>query len=55
MGVIPDSTVLIAAERAGYTPREISGDLTVKLGDTEAVFVRAESKAVCKSEVFEWL
>jgi len=37
MGIAPDSTVLIAAERAGYTPREVIGDIIVKHRDIEAV------------------
>ena len=36
MGIAPDSTVLIAAERAGYTPRKVIRDIVSKLGDTEA-------------------
>jgi hypothetical protein len=37
MGIVPDSTVLIAAERAGYTPRDVIGDIIAKHGDIEAV------------------
>lgn len=36
MGVILDSTVLVAAERAGQNPRQAIRDLLSKLGDTEA-------------------
>jgi len=36
VGVVLDSTVLIAAERAGQTPRGAIQDLLSKLGDTEA-------------------
>ena len=36
MGVTLDSSVLIAAERAGQNPRAVTQDLAAKLGDTEA-------------------
>lgn len=36
MGVLLDSTVLIAAERAGKNPRNVIEEMTVALGDTEA-------------------
>ena len=36
MGVILDSTVLIAAERSGKNPRRVIEDLAASLGDTEA-------------------
>ena len=36
MGIVLDSTVLIAAERTGQNPRAVVKDLVAKLGDTEA-------------------
>ena len=36
MGIVLDSTVLVAAERAGQNPRGAIQDLLSKLGDTEA-------------------
>ncbi len=36
MGIVLDSTVLIAAERAGQNPRGVIEDLLRKMGDTEA-------------------
>jgi tRNA(fMet)-specific endonuclease VapC len=36
VGVILDSTVLIAAERSGRNPRRVIEDLAASLGDTEA-------------------
>lgn len=36
MGVVLDSTVLIAAERAGQNPRSVIQDLLAKMGDAEA-------------------
>lgn len=36
MGIVVDSTVLIAAERAGETPRKVIADLFAVMGDTEA-------------------
>lgn len=36
MGIVLDSTVLIAAERAGQNPRSVIEDLLAKMGDTEA-------------------
>jgi tRNA(fMet)-specific endonuclease VapC len=36
MGIVVDSSVLVAAERAGQNPRAVIEDLMVKLGDTEA-------------------
>ena len=35
MGIVLDSTVLIAAERAGKTPRQVIADVAAGLGDTE--------------------
>ena len=37
MGIILDSTVLIAAERGGYTPREVVGSLISVHGDDEVI------------------
>jgi len=36
VGIVLDSTVLIAAERAGQNPRGVIEDLLAKMGDTEA-------------------
>jgi predicted nucleic acid-binding protein len=36
VGIIIDSTVLIAAERSGKNPRRVIEDLAASLGDTEA-------------------
>ena len=36
MGIVVDSTVLIAAERAGENPRKVIADLLAAMGDTEA-------------------
>ncbi len=36
MGVLLDSTVLIAAERAGKNPRKVIEEITAAVGDTEA-------------------
>ena len=36
MGIVLDSTVLVSAERAGQSPRNLIEDLIAKLGDTEA-------------------
>lgn len=36
MGIVLDSTVLIAAERTGQNPRAVIKDLLANLGDTEA-------------------
>jgi tRNA(fMet)-specific endonuclease VapC len=36
VGIVLDSTVLIAAERAGQNPRAVIEDLLAKIGDTEA-------------------
>lgn len=36
MGVLLDSTVLIAAERAGKNPREVIEEIAAALGDREA-------------------
>jgi predicted nucleic acid-binding protein len=36
VGVVLDSTVVIAAERAGKNPRRVVEDLAASLGDTEA-------------------
>ena len=36
MGILADSTVMIAAERAGLTPRQIIAELIARHGDTEA-------------------
>ena len=36
MGVVLDSTVVIAAERSGKNPRRVIEDLAARLGDTEA-------------------
>ena len=36
MGVVLDSTVPIAAERAGKNPRKVIEELAAVLGDTEA-------------------
>lgn len=36
MGVVLDSTVLIAAERAGKNPRKVIQEIAAVLGDTEA-------------------
>ncbi len=36
MGVVLDSSVIIAAERAGKSPRQVVSELAALLGDTEA-------------------
>jgi predicted nucleic acid-binding protein len=36
VGILLDSTVLIAAERAGKNPHQVIEDILAKLGDTEA-------------------
>lgn len=36
MGIVLDSTVLIAAERSGKNPRRIVEEMAARLGDTEA-------------------
>jgi len=36
MGVVLDSSVLIAAERQGKNPRQVIEEIAAKLGDTEA-------------------
>jgi tRNA(fMet)-specific endonuclease VapC len=36
VGIVLDSTVLIAAERAGKNPRAVIEEITAALGDTEA-------------------
>jgi predicted nucleic acid-binding protein len=36
VGIVLDSTVLIAAERAGQNPHAVIEDLLVKMGDSEA-------------------
>lgn len=36
MGVVLDSSVLIAAEREGKNPRQVIEEIAAKLGDTEA-------------------
>lgn len=36
MGIVLDSTVLIAAERAGKNPHAVIEELAAALGDTEA-------------------
>jgi hypothetical protein len=36
MGIVLDSTVLIAAERAGKNPRQVIKDVAARLGDMEA-------------------
>ncbi len=36
MGIVLDSTVVIAAERSGKNPRGVIEDLTASVGDTEA-------------------
>ena len=36
MGIVLDSTVLIAAERSGKNARGVVEDVLVKVGDTEA-------------------
>jgi predicted nucleic acid-binding protein len=36
VGVLLDSTVLIAAERAGRNPRKVIQEITAAVGDTEA-------------------
>jgi tRNA(fMet)-specific endonuclease VapC len=36
VGVVLDSTVVIAAERSGKNPRRVIEDLAARLGDTEA-------------------
>jgi predicted nucleic acid-binding protein len=36
VGIVLDSTILIAAERTGQNPRAVIKDLVTKLGDTEA-------------------
>jgi len=36
VGIVLDSTVLVSAERAGQSPRNLIEDLIAKLGDTEA-------------------
>jgi predicted nucleic acid-binding protein len=36
VGVLLDSTVLIAAERAGKNPRKVIEEITAAVGDTEA-------------------
>jgi tRNA(fMet)-specific endonuclease VapC len=36
VGIVLDSTVVIAAERAGKNPRQAIEDLAARLGDTEA-------------------
>jgi predicted nucleic acid-binding protein len=35
MGIVIDSTVLIAAERAGHNPREVIAGVLAQMGDTE--------------------
>ncbi len=37
MGIIPDSTFLIAAERAGSTPRNVIAAILAKHGDVDTV------------------
>ncbi len=36
MGIVLDSTVLIAAERAGENPRKVIADILDRIGDAEA-------------------
>lgn len=36
VGIVLDSTILVAAERAGSSPRQVIGDIAAALGDTEA-------------------
>lgn len=36
MGIVLDSTVLIAAERSGKTPRQVIEQITTAFGDTDA-------------------
>ena len=36
MGILLDSTVIIAAERSGKNPRQVVEEIAVGLGDTEA-------------------
>jgi len=36
VGIVLDSSVLIAAERAGKNPRQVIEEIAVSLGDTEA-------------------
>jgi predicted nucleic acid-binding protein len=36
VGIVLDSTVLIAAERTGKNPRQVIDDVAASLGDTEA-------------------
>jgi tRNA(fMet)-specific endonuclease VapC len=36
VGILADSTVMIAAERAGSTPRQVIADLIARYGDAEA-------------------
>jgi predicted nucleic acid-binding protein len=36
VGIVLDSTVLIAAERVGQNPRSVIGNMLARMGDTEA-------------------
>ena len=36
MGILLDSTVIIAAERSGKNPRQVVEEIAARLGDTEA-------------------